>query len=304
MPTPPSRGPVSSPYGMRINPNDGIYRMHYGEDTLGEGNYAPVTGTVVFSGYDNTGTGLGYAVGIREDAHPSVIWWVAHHSSLEVGVGDRTREAITYLGAKGESGAAKGVHCHTERRVGGVARPGSGVATNPRSFYTNTAGSGVTPISRKKNKMHIIWTTAGGGYLQTESGTASLTAQEANLFYRIIISDQNHDPSNFSATDPLVRFTAAEIGIINNKLSQIAATSNGGFTAADRAMLDDIASKGELTQALTSTVSLVNEHADANKDEIIAAIPSSGSGGSTSAYNLSLEIEQVPGTATGTATPQ
>lgn len=173
MPKPPSRGGVSSPYGMRINPNDGRYRMHYGEDTLGVGNYAPVNGTVVFAGFDHTGTGLGYAVGIRETASPTVIWWVAHHASLNVGVGSRTVEGVTFLGEKGESGAAKGVHCHTERRVGGAARPGSGTATNPRAYYTSTAGGGAIPFDNAPEEDDMptyVWTDQDGvGYALIDS---------------------------------------------------------------------------------------------------------------------------------------
>lgn len=173
MPRPPSHGTVSSPFGMRINPNDGVYRMHYGEDTLGEGNYAPVTGVVVFAAYDTTGTGLGYAVGIRETARPTVIWWVGHHASLDVAVGARTVESVTYLGPKGESGAAKGVHCHTERRVGGAARPGSGRATNPRDYYTAKAGGGATPFddAPEEDDMPLyVWTDEDGtGYALIDS---------------------------------------------------------------------------------------------------------------------------------------
>jgi hypothetical protein len=156
MPRPPSTGAVSSPYGMRFNPNDGIYRMHYGEDTLGVGNTAPANGVVVFAGWDKTGTGLGWAIGIRENANPDVIWWIAHHGTtslwnpLKVAVGFGTVEGVTYLGPKGYTGAAKGEHAHTERRVGGAARPGSGTPTNPRNYYTGGAGGGGLPIITKR----------------------------------------------------------------------------------------------------------------------------------------------------------
>lgn len=127
---------------MRINPNDGKYRMHYGEDTKSPGNYAPVTGTVVFAALDKTGTGLGQAVGIREAANPTVIWWVAHNAALRVAVGQAVTQGKTYLGATGETGAAKGIHCHTERRVGGAPVPGSGKATNPRDYYGSSTPAG------------------------------------------------------------------------------------------------------------------------------------------------------------------
>lgn len=168
MPQPPSLGGVTSPFGMRTNPNDGKYRMHYGEDTIGTGNYAPVTGTVVFAGFDNTGTGLGWAVGIREDDDPNVIWWVAHHGStpkinpLVVSVGETVRERASYLGPSGTSGAAKGRHAHTERREGGAARPGSGSAADPREAYdaSGSGGSG-RPVRRKGSDMALMFYKTG-----------------------------------------------------------------------------------------------------------------------------------------------
>lgn len=119
--------------------------------------------------------------------------------------------------------------------------------------------------------------------------------------------------------DPTKKGTVAQGGA-GGILDQILAATGGPVTitiddaAANliaqkvatliQSSLDDLPTNGEIGQALTSTVALVNEHADANKDAIIAAIPSDGSGGSASTYALSLNIEQVPGTATGTATPQ
>lgn len=66
----------------------------------------------------------------------------------------------------------------------------------------------------------------------------------------------------------------------------------------------DIPTASEIEQALTSTVILVNDHADVNKGEILEAIeeiPAGGGGGGN--YALSLDIDNVPGTATGTAVP-
>jgi hypothetical protein len=171
MPTQPSDGIVTSPYGMRVNPNDGIWRMHYGEDTNGVGNYAPATGTVVFAGWDKSGTGLGWAVGIRETMNPAVIWWVGHHGTtalwnpLKVKVGSKVSERYTYLGPKGYTGAAKGAHAHTERRTNGAAIPGSGTASNPRNYYKSGgfSGGGVTPIpvTLEASEMKYIHAPAG-----------------------------------------------------------------------------------------------------------------------------------------------
>jgi len=71
------------------------------------------------------------------------------------------------------------------------------------------------------------------------------------------------------------------------------------------ALINDLPTNGEMGQALTSTVALVNEHADTNKQEILNAIDDIPGGGTSGGnYSLSLNIDGVPGTATGTATPQ
>lgn len=287
--------------------------MHYGEDTLGEGNYAPVNGTVVYARYDNTGTGLGYAVGVRETAHPDVIWWVAHHASISVSVGEIVSEGRTKLGVKGASGAAQGVHCHTERRVGGLARPGSGTATNPRDYYTSTAGGDLSPLppERKKSMTTVYWNglpgasgakwaLAGDSPGTTanwiETGTQSLASAWASVHGSAVNLGSDASFSDFR-------------GWYQQPLNVSGGSGGGGLTAAqDTALMGlpaaiaDLPTNGEMGQALTSTVALVNEHADENKDAIIDAIPSGG--GSASTYSLNLNIDQVPGTATGTATPQ
>lgn len=151
MPRPPSTGIVTSPYGMRYHPISGGYRMHYGEDTVGDGNYSPVAGTVVFAGWDRTGHGFGNAVGIRENSR--VVWWMAHFSSLAVTVGQSVVEG-QYLGRLGATGAATGPHVHTERRVDGLNSPGSGTATNPRHYYGSTpAGDDTEPFEEKDEIM-------------------------------------------------------------------------------------------------------------------------------------------------------
>jgi len=140
MPNPPSRGGVTSAFGMRVHPITGVYRMHFGEDTIGDGNYAPVNGVVVYAGW-HTSSGFGNVVGIREDG-TGCVWWVAHHASIAVAVGQRVVANVTRLGEKGMTGAANGPHAHTERRAGGGNTPLTGTATNPRDYYSSAAGGG------------------------------------------------------------------------------------------------------------------------------------------------------------------
>lgn len=133
---------------MRLHPITGQYRMHYGEDTIGDGNYATVTGAVVYAGWDSTGHGFGNCVGVREDANPDRIWWTAHFSAILVRVGQRVGEGTSYNGPLGMTGAATGPHAHQECRVGGAARPGSGTAINPRLAYGGggSGGGGTIPL--------------------------------------------------------------------------------------------------------------------------------------------------------------
>lgn len=129
--------------------------MHHGEDTIGYGNYAPVTGRVVYAGYLG---GLGYAVGIREALRPWVIWWVGHMWSISVYLGEEVSEGRTFLGPIGSTGDSTGVHAHTERREDGPSSYNGGASSDPREFYGGAAGGGATPFptpstpARKKNR--------------------------------------------------------------------------------------------------------------------------------------------------------
>lgn len=158
MPRPPSRGRVTSPFGPRKAPVPGASTFHRGEDTVGAGNFAPCSGMVVFARSDGS---WGNVVGIGEAGAPGVIWWVAHHARIDVGVGQFVREGQTPLGPMGRTGTASGVHAHTERRVGGRALPGTGNATNPRLYYTGASSGAGNPIpeppSRKDNTMTTLY---------------------------------------------------------------------------------------------------------------------------------------------------
>lgn len=321
MAKPPTRGARGSGYGMRIHPIDGIYRMHYGEDGIGEGNYAPVTGTVVFAGWDNTGHGFGWAVGIRETENPTVIWWVAHHGTtstvnpLNVTVGTTVTEGVTYLGPSGTTGAAKGRHAHTERRVSGGTRPGQGAATDPRLYYTTTSGGGgtqiptpETPTRKKKNMTTLYWNGLPGASGAKWALAGDSPGTDANW---IETTEQGLANSwatvHGAAVAVAPAWFAAFSGYYKQPVNVSGGTGGGGLTSAQNSALmglpdavADLPTNGELGQALTATVSLINDHADTNKDAIVAAIPENGS--PANGYDLSLTIDEIPGTATGTAT--
>lgn len=139
MPRPPSNGAVTSPYGPRQLQVPGVGPFHYGEDTVGEGNVAPASGTVVFAGYSGV---FGNIILVRESANPAVAWNIAHHEHLN---GRRPGQRVAegeFLAPKGATGLATGPHAHTERRVGGRDAIQSGTHTNPRDHYTAPAPAG------------------------------------------------------------------------------------------------------------------------------------------------------------------
>jgi len=165
------------------------------------------------------------------------------------------------------------------------------------------AGDGISPMDNEED-MKVIrceqnasnW-TSGDKFLVAPGFSHSIAQDSIDALGLVVqvVPDKN-----------TMRLILRDLGIPEIRIADYDAGRDKAQEtyAALRDLINDLPTNGEMGQALTSAVALVNEHADENKDEIIAAIPSGGSGGSASAYALSLDIEQVPGTATGTATPQ
>lgn len=150
MPKPPSTGGVTSPFGPRESPGGIGSSWHLGEDRVGAGNYAPVTGEIVYADYNS---GWGYIFGIRESA--TVVWWVAHNANLagvRVGAFVNIRDYVAPLGSTGNS---TGPHSHTERRVGGSDWPGTGTATDPALYYSDAADAGSSPLPEEEDIMEL-----------------------------------------------------------------------------------------------------------------------------------------------------
>lgn len=142
MPTPPSTGAVTSPYGPRTLNVPGVGPFHYGADRGGQGNVAPEAGEIVFAVYSGV---FGNIIGVRSG---DVVWNIAHHAHLnDRRPGQRVAEG-EFLAPLGQTGLATGPHSHTERRVGGRDAIQSGAHTDPEQYYTAPApaGGGATPL--------------------------------------------------------------------------------------------------------------------------------------------------------------
>ncbi|GAA3209353.1 hypothetical protein GCM10010488_03490 [Oerskovia jenensis] len=135
----PAVGRITSGFGMRTSPTDGVYRLHSGTD-IGAPSGAPIwaatAGTVTFSGFQ---TGGGNMVKI---AHPGGIeTWYLHMTARHVTVGAQVATG-QQIGTIGSTGNSTGPHLHFETRVNGNPQ-------NPVPFMTArgvTLGSG-TPTT-------------------------------------------------------------------------------------------------------------------------------------------------------------
>lgn len=136
MPTPPSTGAVTSPYGPRTLNVPGVGPFHYGADRGGQGNVSPEDGVIAFALYSGV---FGNIIGVRSG---DVVWNIAHHAHLNGRrAGHRVAEG-EYLAPLGSTGLATGPHSHTERRVGGRDAIQSGTHTDPEQHYSAPAPAG------------------------------------------------------------------------------------------------------------------------------------------------------------------
>jgi murein DD-endopeptidase MepM/ murein hydrolase activator NlpD len=109
---------LSSVFGMRTHPIDGIRRMHWGIDLAaapGRVVASAARGFVVHAGYT---PGYGLAVEVRHDGELTSRY--GHLSRLLCAPGDRV-EAGQALGLVGATGRATGPHLHFEVWRGGRA---------------------------------------------------------------------------------------------------------------------------------------------------------------------------------------
>ena len=115
---PPAAGPITSDYGMRVNPVDGGLRLHAGTDLGGGGCGGPIyaahDGTVTLAGMDED-------VGSIEIDHGGGIATAYLHmypDDIYVHAGDKVR-AGQQIALVGNTGNSTGCHLHFEVHVNG-----------------------------------------------------------------------------------------------------------------------------------------------------------------------------------------
>jgi murein DD-endopeptidase MepM/ murein hydrolase activator NlpD len=117
---PPVRGPVTSPYGMRVHPVTGVYKLHSGTDfgvACGTPVGAALGGTVLQTGRDSA---YGNRVVIQHGAIDGAVVATTynHLESIAVREGQVVAPGST-VGFVGSTGYSTGCHLHLELLVGG-----------------------------------------------------------------------------------------------------------------------------------------------------------------------------------------
>lgn len=113
----PSRGWITSTFGMRIDPYTGKNSIHRGIDIanqIGTPVIAPASGVVTFAGHKS-----GYGKLLIIDHGYGIRTRHAHLSEIAITVGDRVDRGVR-IGKIGSSGRSTGPHLHYEVEVYGV----------------------------------------------------------------------------------------------------------------------------------------------------------------------------------------
>ena len=114
----PVHGPVTSPFGMRVHPVTGVYKLHTGTDLgvpCGTPIAAALPGVVIEAGWNSA---YGWRTVVSHGAVGGVLLTTTynHQSQLEVSVGDRV-DVGQVIGEVGTTGFSTGCHLHFELYV-------------------------------------------------------------------------------------------------------------------------------------------------------------------------------------------
>ncbi len=114
----PASGPITSPFGMRIHPGTGAFKMHTGIDIgapMGATITAAAAGRIIFAGWES---GYGNTIIVDHGGQTSTLY--GHCSQIFVSNNQDVQRGQA-IGAVGATGDATGPHLHFEIRINGVA---------------------------------------------------------------------------------------------------------------------------------------------------------------------------------------
>jgi cell wall-associated NlpC family hydrolase len=143
-------GPLTSKYGMRVNPVTGVYEGHSGWDIAGPAHgeiHAAGSGTVTIAG-KSTGGNSGFMVAIDHGGGVQSRYVHAFKQDIKVKVGQKVKVGDV-IALEGMSGNATGYHLHFEIRI-------NGTPTDPKTWM---AEKGVT-IGTGPNNIKAARTTS------------------------------------------------------------------------------------------------------------------------------------------------
>jgi len=116
----PAAGPISDPFGMRVNPISGVYKLHAGVDIAGGCDspiYAAQTGTVVASGF-GVGYGSNGTIVIDHGGGVQTVYLHMYASGILVQDGQKVT-AGQQIARIGSSGDSTGCHLHFQVMING-----------------------------------------------------------------------------------------------------------------------------------------------------------------------------------------
>ena len=114
----PVRGPITSPFGMRVHPVTGVYKLHTGTDLgvpCGTPIHVALPGRVIEAGWNSA---YGWRTVVSHGAVDGVLLTTTynHQTHLDVQVGDQVA-AGQVIGTVGSTGFSTGCHLHLELYV-------------------------------------------------------------------------------------------------------------------------------------------------------------------------------------------